>query len=165
MPVQPLNLHNENITTTAFNANATKQGRASALSNGSKNAAGAPSKKQQQENIDRLQRPMSNKDRTLKMRAEEKALNRFKAAYDAKLQRCQEAKARIEPILVKLWDLAGQPDSHGTIEDDQNRKNIMAKIPMTTIPHEQFMKFLGTLQLLLFGIRPSFYPESYLKEI
>ena len=36
---------------------------------------------------------------------------------------------------------------------------------MTTLDHVTFMRFLGTLQILLFKVRPSFYPASYLKEV
>lgn len=41
----------------------------------------------------------------------------------------------------------------------------MAEIPMTTLAHVPFMRFLGTLQILLFQVRPAFYPASYLKEL
>ena len=41
------------------------------------------------------------------MRAQEKELDKFKAAYEAKLNECNEEKHTIEPVLVKLWDLAG----------------------------------------------------------
>ena len=41
----------------------------------------------------------------------------------------------------------------------------MAEIPMTTIPHEQFLRFLGTMQLQLFKVKPLFYPASYLREV
>ena len=113
----------------------------------------------------RSNQPLSNKDIILQMRAQEKELDKFKAAYEAKLNECNEEKHTIEPVLVKLWDLAGQPDPHGLMEDTNHGRTTMAEIPMTMIPHEQFMKFLGTLQIVLFGIRPNFYPASYLKEM
>ena len=36
---------------------------------------------------------------------------------------------------------------------------------MTVIDHNEFMRFLGKLQLLLFKLRPAFYADSYLKEL
>ena len=36
---------------------------------------------------------------------------------------------------------------------------------MTLVPQEQFMRFLGTMQLLLFKLRPQFYAASYLREL
>lgn len=36
---------------------------------------------------------------------------------------------------------------------------------MTTLAHVPFMRFLGTLQMLLFQVRPTFYPASYLHEL
>ena len=107
---------------------------------------------------------MNNKDRILQERAKEKELIKFQTAYDAKLRECYDQQASIEPLLIKLWDLAGQPDPHMTI-DSAHGPTHMALIPMTTIPQEQFMRYLGTLQIVLFQIRPNFYPASYLKEI
>ena len=41
----------------------------------------------------------------------------------------------------------------------------LAEIPMTTLAHVNFLRFLGTLQILLFKVRPAFYPASYLMEL
>ena len=52
----------------------------------------------------------------LEQRAREKELSRFRSQYEAKLKECHDQQAIIEPILVKLWDLAGQPDVHATLD-------------------------------------------------
>lgn len=69
----------------------------------------------------------------------------------------------MDPILVKLWNLAGQPDPHPVIETTALHK--LGDIPMTVVPHDQFMRFIGTMQLLLIKLRPNFYTQSYLKEM
>ena len=69
----------------------------------------------------------------------------------------------MDPLLVKLWNLAGQPEPHNGIESVQGQK--LGEIAMTLVPRDNFMRFLGTMQLLLFKIRPLFYTASYLKDI
>ena len=41
----------------------------------------------------------------------------------------------------------------------------MGEIPMTTLPAEDFKRFLGTIQLCLFQLKPAFYSQSYVREI
>jgi len=50
---------------------------------------------------------MSKKDIILQQRARDKELSKFKALYDARHRECVEKRPQIEPILAKLWDLAG----------------------------------------------------------
>ena len=41
----------------------------------------------------------------------------------------------------------------------------MRDVVLTMVPHDSFMRFLGTLQLLLFKMNPQFFSESYLREL
>ena len=69
----------------------------------------------------------------------------------------------MDPVLIKLWNLAGQPEPHNMIEYTYGCK--LSEIVMTLVPHDQFMRFLGTMQILLFKIRPQFYTNSFLQEL
>ena len=61
-------------------------------------------------------RPMNIKDRELMQRAKAKELKKFTEAYDVKMREFQEKRHLMDPILIKLWNLAGQPDPHPALE-------------------------------------------------
>lgn len=63
-------------------------------------------------------KPRSTKDKILAQRAKEKELNKYQTLYDAKIAECQHSQPQIEPILIKLWDLGGQPDLHTTLDSN-----------------------------------------------
>ena len=86
---------------------------------------------------------MSHKEALLLQRAREKELVKFKALYDEKHKECIEKRSKIEPILVKLWNLAGQAEQHATI--DSHLSSEMGNIVMTVVPAEKYMRFIGTL--------------------